>query len=134
MLDFGRWTLDRGERSVSYKSLAIYKLSYEMALQVHHLTMKFPKHETYELGSQMRRAAVSIVLNIVEGYGRKTHQQDFKNFLINALGSCNETTVLIQLTKDLGYISLEESVELEKQYDQLGRQINKFVETLKSKI
>ena len=92
---------------MSYKNLEIYKLSYELALQVHRLTMKFPKHEMYEMGSQLRRAAVSVVLNIAEGYGRKAHQQDFKSFLIHALGSCNETAVLLRLANDLGYISLE---------------------------
>jgi four helix bundle protein len=62
------------------------------------------------------------------------HQLDFKNFLLMALGSCNETAVLIQMARDLGYISLEESTDLLNQYEILGKQINKFVEAIKSKI
>ena len=117
---------------MSYENLEVYKLSYELALKVHKLTTKFPKHETYEMGSQLRRAAVSIALNIAEGYGRKESQQDFKNFLRNSLGSCNETTVLIKLTSDLGYMSQEERKELVKQYEQLGKQINKFIQAIKN--
>lgn len=63
-----------------YKNLAVYKTSYEAALQIHKLTQSFPQHELYEIGSQLRRAAISIPLNIAEGYGRKTYQKDFKNF------------------------------------------------------
>lgn len=116
---------------VSYENLEIYKLAYEMAIKVHKLTTKFPKHETYEIGSQMRRAAVSVVLNIAEGYGRKEHQQDFRNFLITAVGSCNETTVLIKMVKDLGYISQEESREILNSYERLGKQTSKFIQAIK---
>ena len=116
--------------TMSYENLKVYKLAYDMAIKTHQLTMKFPKHETYELGSQLRRAAVSITLNIVEGYGRKEHQLDFKNFLINALGSCNETTVLVQMAKDLGYISPEECIELKNQYAQLGKKRNSFIKAI----
>ena len=63
------------------------------------MTLEFPKHELYELGSQMRRAATSIPLNIAEGYGRKSTAADFKAFLRIALGSCNEVMVLIEMIK-----------------------------------
>ena len=114
----------------SYKELAIYEKSYEMSLLVHKLTASFPRHELYEIGSQMRRAAISIPLNIAEGYGRKYYQNDFKHFLITALGSCNEIQVLLEMTKDLGYIQ-EEYAELKEAYDHLSRQIAKFIQAMK---
>ena len=117
---------------MSYENLEIYKLAYELALKTHKLTTNFPKHETYEIGSQLRRAAVSTVLNIAEGYGRKEHQQDLKNFLITAVGSCNETTVLIKMVRDLGYISQEESKEMLNSYERLGKQTNKFIQAIKN--
>lgn len=113
-----------------YKELAIYQKSYDTSLRIHRLTVTFPKHETYELGSQMRRAAISIPLNIAEGYGRKIHQNDFKSFLINALGSCNEVQVLLEMVKDLGYIDQEYN-ELKEIYDHLSRQISKFIQAMK---
>ena len=114
-----------------YKDLAIYQKSYENALIMHKLTNTFPKHETYELSSQMRRAAISIPLNIAEGYGRKIHQNDFKNFLVVALGSCNEVNVLLDMISDLGYIANDEYVKLKDSYDHLGRQITKFIQAMK---
>ena len=114
----------------SYQDLEVYQRSYKLALQVHKITMLFPKHEMYEIGSQLRRAAISIPLNIAEGYGRKEHVKDFKNFLINALGSSNEVSVLIEMVKDLGY-ELEKYKELKEEYDHLGRQLNKLIQTWK---
>ena len=112
-----------------YKELAIYRKSYEGALRIHKLTATFPKHELYEIGSQMRRAAMSIPLNIAEGYGRKLHQNDFKNFLKNALGSCNEMQVLLDMSKDLGYIDKDYD-ELQETYDHISRQIVRFIQAI----
>ena len=42
----------------SYKDLEIYKTSYELAFQIHQITKEFPEHETYEIGSQLRRASL----------------------------------------------------------------------------
>ncbi len=53
----------------SYKDLRVYQRSYELALEIHKITMKFPAHERQELGSQLRRAATSVPINIAEGYG-----------------------------------------------------------------
>ncbi len=114
----------------SYHDLEVYKRSYVLALRVHKISLQFPRHEMYEIGSQLRRAAISIPLNIAEGYGRKKHVNDFKNFLINALDSCNEVSVLIKMVKDLGY-NIPEYEELNEEYDHLGRQLNKLIQTWK---
>ena len=72
-----------------YRDLRIYQKAYELGLKVHLLTQKYPEYERYEIGSQLRRAAVSIPLNIAEGYGKKESDADFKRFLKMALGSNN---------------------------------------------
>ena len=113
----------------SYEDLEVYKRGYQLALQIHKLTQNFPGHEKYELGSQLRSAAVSIPLNIAEGYGRKTSTAEFKHFLRMALGSCNEVTVLLKLATDLQYIKRETG--LEEQYDILGKQLYKLITTWK---
>ena len=115
----------------SYKDLEVYKKSYETALKLHQMSLEFPKHEMRELGSQLRRAATSIPLNIAEGYGRKSAPAEFKHFLRNAFGSCNEVKVLIEMIKDLGY--MEEQVFQEKfeVYDHIARQIYRLIENWK---
>ncbi len=112
----------------SYKDLEIYQTSYKLALNIHQLTQKFPKHETYEIGSQIRRASISIPLNIAEGYGKKKSTKDFIRFLAMALGSCNEMEVLLDFTKDLGYVSKEKYIKLYEEYNVLGRRIYALME------
>jgi four helix bundle protein len=107
----------------SYKDLEVYQKSYQTALELHQMTLEFPRHELYELGSQMRRAATSIPLNIAEGYGRKSSSNEFKQFLRIALGSCNEVNVLIEMLRDLGYMEETKYQEFYEKYDHLSRQI-----------
>ena len=115
----------------SYKDLEVYRKSYEAALLMHRMTLEFPRHETYELGSQMRRAATSIPLNIAEGYGRKSAPAEFKHFLRNAFGSCNEVKVLLEMIRDLGYMEEENFQKTYDQYDHIGRQIFRLIENWK---
>lgn len=118
---------------MSYTELGIYSKGYKLAIKIHQITMGFPRHELYEIGSQLRRAAISIPLNIAEGYGRKTYLKDFIKFLINAMGSCNEVSVLLDMIKDLGYIEISEYNILKEDYDHLGRQINRLIKSIKYK-
>ncbi len=114
----------RGKIS-SFRDLEVYQKSYQLALEVHKVTRTFPDIERYELGTQVRRAAVSITANIAEGYGRKNSNAEFKHFLRNALGSCNEVQTLLSISKDLGYIADTKYVQ---QYDELGKQIYRLIE------
>ena len=120
--------LEMGEKILTYHDLEVYRVGYKLALEVHKLTQILPKEERFELGSQLRRAAISIPANIAEGYGRKKSAAEFKHFLRNALGSSNEICVLLNLCKDLGY---EVQNELIDQYNILGKQIYKLIENWK---
>ncbi len=112
----------------SYKDLEVYKESYSLTITIMKMTLKYPEHERYELVSQIRRAAISIPLNIAEGYGRKESVSDFKRFLKMTLGSCNEVVVLLDMSKDLEYITNEEHKELVERYDVLGKRINTLIQ------
>ena len=100
-------------------------------MELHQISFNFPKHELYELGSQLRRAATSIPLNIAEGYGRKSTSNDFKSFLRIALGSCNEVMVLLEMIKDLGYLEQTKYQELNDNYDHIARQLFRLIESWK---
>ena len=58
-----------------FKKLEIYNLAYQLALEVHQMSLKLPKYELYEQGSQVRRSSKSIKDNIAEGYGRNKYIQ-----------------------------------------------------------
>ena len=117
--------LEVREKISSFHNLTVYQKSFQLALEVHKGTKTFPETERYELGAQLRRAAVSIPANIAEGYGRKKSTAEFKHFLRNALGSCNEAQVLLSIATDLGYSSVAEKAE---QYNELGKQIYRLIQ------
>jgi hypothetical protein len=61
----------------SYKDLAIYNRAYKVAIRIHMASLKLPKFEIHEQGSQIRRSSKSIKDNIVEGYGRRRYKAEF---------------------------------------------------------
>ena len=117
--------------ATGYKNLDVYQRAYRKVKEIHQISQDFPKIESHEIGSQLRRAALSIVLNIAEGYGRKDSAGEFQHFLRMAMGSCNEVRVLIELSKDLGYIVETKYQELEEAYEIIGKQLYKLRETNK---
>ena len=111
----------------SYKDLEVYQNSYSLALQVHKMTKGYPEFERHEIGRQIRRSAISIPINIAEGYRKKESIAEFKRFPRMSLGSCNETQVLIDMSKDLHYINEEAHHELWDGYEVLGKRISTLI-------
>lgn len=87
MLDTGR----SKDVDMSYKKLQIWVLAREVVIDVHEMTMKLPKFEMYEEGSQIRRSSKTTKATIVEGYGRRRYKQGWLKFLIYAISSNDET-------------------------------------------
>ena len=115
---------------MGYKNLKIYERSYRAALAIYRLTNNFPKIEEYGLKSQMQRAGTSVPLNIAEGYAKKSSQEEFKRFLLIALGSANEISVLLDFSYDLGYITKEQYEKASNEYDEIGKMLNSLIQTV----
>jgi len=109
----------------SYKELEIYKVAFKLAKEVHQLTMKLPKHEMFELGSQVRRSAQSVRTNIVEGYGRRRYHADFIKFLVYAHASLLETISHLEMLNEL--YAKQEIPDLIIKYEKLGSQLHNFI-------
>ena len=87
-----------------FRRLIAWQKAYEFTLTVYKETQGFPKHELYGLTSQLRRATVSILANISEGYERP-HRKEYLRFLGIAKGSAGEVEAYLMLARDLGYIT-----------------------------
>ena len=107
-----------------YKDLKVYEESYKTALEVYREVKCFPREELFGLTGQLKRAATSIPLNIAEGYGKRNSANEFKRFLMMAIGSCDEMRVLLDFSRDLGYISTERHTVLYDAYDEIGKMLN----------
>ena len=114
--------------SQSYRDLEVYKQSYTLFLRLHQFSLKLPKWETYELGSQIRRSADSVNSNIVEGFGRRRYKREFVRFLIFSHASNDETVNHLKKIGALYPMLRTEAEELCAAYDLLGRQLNRFIE------
>ena len=115
-------------KAKSYRDLEIYRLSYELAMKIHHMSLNLPKYELYEEGSQVRRSSKGVASCIVEGYGRRKYKNDFIRFLIYAQASCDETETHLNFIHDFGYISKDLYEELKEDNDKLGKKLNKFIQ------
>ncbi|PIY92162.1 MAG: four helix bundle protein [Candidatus Magasanikbacteria bacterium CG_4_9_14_0_2_um_filter_42_11] len=78
-----------------------------LAELVYDVTKDFPKHERYGLTSQLRRAGLSVILNIIEGFARQG-EKEFRRFLIIAFGSLKETKYLLTFAKKQTYMNEEQ--------------------------
>ena len=86
-----------------FRKIKAWQLADRLAVEVYGSTKAFPKDEIYGLRSQIRRAAVSVPTNIVEGSARQ-HKREYLNFLYIAKGSLAEVDYLFHLANQLGYI------------------------------
>ena len=111
----------------SYKDLEIYQMAYQLAIEIHMISLTLPKHELYEQGSQIRRSSKSIKDTIAEWYGRKRYKDDFIKFLTYAQGSCDEVTSQLNMISDI-YFPDKPLTKLMNEYDILGKKINKFIQ------
>jgi four helix bundle protein len=102
----------------------------ELVKCVYRVTKSFPKDELFGITSQLRRAALSIPLNIVEGYARIS-RQDHRRFLEIALGSTKETKYLIYFSFEQELIKENDKEGLLDLADEISRLLWSKIKTLR---
>ena len=107
----------------SYKDLEVYQEGYRLAIGIYKEVNSLP-NEAFELVKQTKRAAMSIPLNIAEGYGKKESVPEFKRYLRMAMGSVNEIEVLLEMLKDLEYFERTIYENYVEAYQVLGKRLN----------
>ena len=115
----------------SYRDLNVYQLSLSLFYQVHPLTLRLPKYECYELGSQLRRSADSVVTNLVEGYGRKDYKHEFIRFIIFSHSSSLETVNHLEKLAVLHPELSTEAALLKEDYAILSQKLYAFMNYVK---
>jgi four helix bundle protein len=98
-----------------HRKLVAFNLAHRIVILTYRTTKIFPSDERYGLVSQMRRCAVSVTANIVEGCARSS-EREYARFLECAFGSLRELDYYITLSRDLGYLSATDAPELEGLY------------------
>jgi four helix bundle protein len=102
----GRKAGKERQGELGFEGLRFYQLALELLKAAYQLADKLPKYEQYNLADQLRRAAVSVTLNIAEGYGRY-HYLDRIRFFYIARSSLNETLSAFISARAVGYADEE---------------------------
>ena len=112
-------------KSQSFEQLIVWQKAHSYVLAIYKITKQYPKEELFCLVNQMRRAAASITANIAEGYA-KISSKDKLRFYNISQGSLEETRNFIILSKDLGYITLQDKEQLGIQAAEISRLLNSY--------
>lgn len=109
----------------SFEDLLVWKKAHQYVLGIYRITREFPREEMFGLVNQMRRASASITANIAEGFVR-IGQKDKLHFYNISQGSLEETRNFVILSKDLGYISEEDKLNLLDSASEVSRMLNAY--------
>ncbi len=116
----------------NFKDLKVWQQAHQLSLDIYKVSTKFPTEEKYGLTSQLRRAVVSIELNISEGCGKST-DKDFIRFMYNSLGSCQEVENIFILLKDLNMINEDEYTKLVDKVDHISKMLSNLIRSRKER-
>jgi four helix bundle protein len=114
-----------------HRKLRAFEIADELALAVYQITKAFPRDEQFGLASQMRRAAVSIASNVVEGSARRT-EADYIRFLDMAHASAGELEYQLTLAARLGYLSEADSAQVLTLADDVNRVLAGLLRSLRT--
>ena len=113
----------------SHRRLVLWQKSVRLAVEIHRVSCRLPKHELFGLAAQMNRAAVSIPSNVAEGAARHT-TRDYIRFLYIARGSSAEIDTQLLLAEELGYVTRDDLAPAISISDEVGRLLNAVITAL----
>lgn len=113
-----------------YYKLRVWQAAHRFALNIYQATKTFPKEELFGLISQIRRSALSVPTNIVEGQASHS-RKDFLNFLNISNRSLAETEYLLEFSRDLKYLNHNDYIKLDSGRDKVGRLLFSLIKSLK---
>jgi four helix bundle protein len=107
----------------NFKELTVWQRAHALAMQTYRGTARFPAEERFGLTNQIRRAAVSVSVNIAESCGRR-HTNDQVRFLLMAQGSSFELEAEFLLARDIGIMASEAANELIERTNEVQRMLS----------
>lgn len=104
------------------EDLNVYNKLSDLAIEVHKISLTFPKFEMYELGSQIRRSSNSAPANVAEGFGNK-HTNIYAEKISIAQGEIRETIHHLKIMNKKGYIKDKELTDLIGKYEECSKML-----------
>src|SRR5215211_6598183 len=114
-----------------YRDLTVWQRAMDLMTECYRLAARLPRFETYGMAGQLRRAALSIPLNIAEGNGR-LHVGDYIHHLSMARGSVMEVDTILEAALRLEYLTTEDIAPAVEMVDHVGRMLTKLARSLEA--
>jgi four helix bundle protein len=118
---------ERNQRSEwvrGFEELDVFRRAYRLSLEVHRVSLEFPRIEQFALADQIRRTSKSICANLAEGFGRQpVSKPEFRRFVMMALGSADEMQVWVLYCRDLGYVDSDMAERWRGAYREIARML-----------
>ena len=111
-----------------YRDLNVYFVAYQLALEIHEVTKRYPKEERYSLIDQIRRSSRSVPANLAEAWKKRRYEKAFVSKLIDCAGEAGETEVWLDFSRDFGYIEEAQYQHLIQKYDEVNRMLYGMIE------
>ena len=108
------------------KDLEVYKLAFELSMEIFDLTKGFPAEERYALTSQIRRSSRSVCLNLREAWAKRRYEAHFVSKLTDCDGEASETDSSLDYAKACGYIDSNIHKRLTQNYRKVGAMLGKM--------
>ncbi len=92
------------ERTIQrVEDLEVFRRAYRLSLEVHRVSLEFPRIEQWALADQVRRSTKSICANLAEGFAKQGYSvAEYRRYLLTAIGSSDETQLWLRYCIDLG--------------------------------
>lgn len=116
----------------SFEELEVYKASREFRKRIYQLIKELPAAEKYNLGGQMRRAALSLTNNLAEGHGRYHFQENIQYCRVSR-GSLMELIDDLNVCIDEKYFSLDYLEQLKQEAYRINKMLNGYIAYLKKR-
>jgi four helix bundle protein len=113
--------------------LEVFKRAYQVSLDIHRSSLRFPRIEQYGgLADQMRRASKSICANLAEGFGKQSSSRaEFNRYVMMAMGSADEMRIWVKYCCDLAYVDQATCQVWQEDYQQIAKMLQGLSKHLK---
>jgi len=110
-----------------FRDLIVYKLSYQLAVEIFNETKKYSKEEKFALVDQIRRSSRAVPAMISEAWSRRRYPKSFVSKLIEADGEASETTVWLDFSKDQNYLAIDRYNYFIGKYEEVSKMLYSMI-------
>ena len=110
------------------KDLEVYKIAFQLAMEIFELSKTFPSQEKYGLTNQIRRSSRSVCLNLREAWAKRRYEAHFLSKLSDCDGENSETDSSLDFAMACGYMTPEKHAQLTARCAEVGRMLGRMMQ------